>query len=89
MKRKGSISTAYEAPTLTSAPHRHQCVVELPKLLANEEFQEEIGGYKTLSEEDNVDQFENILNVESKSPRDVVSKKRKASKKLKDLRFVS
>lgn len=87
MKRKGSISTASKAAMLTSAPRGDQCI-ELPMLLANEKFQEEIGGYETVSEEDNIDQFEDKLYVESQSPKNAVSKKRKASKKLKDSRFI-
>lgn len=85
VKRKGCISNVSEVAMLTSAPQGHQRV-ELPKLLANETFQEESGGYETMSEEDNVDALKDNLCVEYKSSKNVVSKKRKA--KLGDSRFV-
>jgi len=55
-------------PVLTDVP-----------LLANKEFEEETGGYQSEPEEDEVNRSEDELHVEN-SP--VVSKKRKASKKL-------
>ncbi|XP_028776528.1 coilin [Neltuma alba] len=85
VKRKGRTSTASEAAMLTCAPQGHHRV-ELPKLLANDMFQEDTGGYKTMSEEDNIDSFKDTLYLESKSPNNAVSKKRKATKKLRDSR---
>ncbi|XP_054821151.1 coilin isoform X2 [Prosopis cineraria] len=70
---------------LTSTPQGLLCV-ELPKLLANEKFQEETGGYETVSEEDDIDPFKDTVYLESKSPNNAVSKKRKATKKLRDSR---
>ncbi|THF99638.1 hypothetical protein TEA_025167 [Camellia sinensis var. sinensis] len=58
-------------PALTSVP-----------LLANEEFENETGGYQSEPEEDEDNQSEDTLHVENSSDRKVVSKKRKASKKL-------
>ncbi|KAI9113732.1 hypothetical protein K1719_014983 [Acacia pycnantha] len=85
VRRKGSASTASEAVMLTSAPQDHPRV-ELPKLIANEMFQEETGGYKSISEEDNIDPFKDTLYLEYKSPNNAASKKRKATKKLRDSR---
>lgn len=52
------------------------------KLLANEEFEKEAGGYESESEEDEHGQSHGSLNEEDMSNNNVVSKKRKASKKL-------
>ncbi|KAI4317321.1 hypothetical protein L6164_025199 [Bauhinia variegata] len=83
VKRKGSLSTDYKHAMLTS-PHEHQ-YVELPKLLTNEKFQEETRAYEIESPEDDNDQCEDATQEESESD-DVVSKKRKAPKKLRDTR---
>ncbi|GMP57831.1 hypothetical protein CsSME_00021741 [Camellia sinensis var. sinensis] len=64
-------------PALTSVP-----------LLANEEFENETGGYQSEPEEDEDNQSEDTLHVENSSDRKVVSKKRKASKKLQSSKYV-
>ncbi|XP_061346987.1 coilin [Gastrolobium bilobum] len=82
VRRKGSI-LAYDKPAMLPSETRGQRSIELPKLLAIEGFQEESGGYETMSQEDNNDQLEDAVYVESKSDGKPISKKRKASKKLK------
>ncbi|KAJ1380496.1 Coilin, N-terminal domain [Sesbania bispinosa] len=83
VKRKGGISTDDKPATLPSA-NRGDRYIELPKLLAIEGIQEESGGHESASEEDNIDQFGGAVCVEPKSDGgSAISKKRKASKKLK------
>ncbi|KAJ1379974.1 hypothetical protein SESBI_46426 [Sesbania bispinosa] len=83
VKRKGGISTDDKPATLPSANRGNRCI-ELPKLLAIEGIQEESGGHESASEEDNIDQFGGAVCVEPKSDGgSAISKKRKASKKLK------
>ncbi|KAF4366219.1 hypothetical protein F8388_014937 [Cannabis sativa] len=53
------------------------------KLLANEEFERESGGYRSEAEEDEPDMLEDKLPVDDTPKKKAVSKKRKASKKLK------
>ncbi|XP_030545044.1 coilin isoform X1 [Rhodamnia argentea] len=53
------------------------------KLLMNEEFEKETGGYESESEEDECGQSHGCLNEKDTSNSNAVSKKRKASKKLK------
>ncbi|KAF8015607.1 hypothetical protein BT93_H1200 [Corymbia citriodora subsp. variegata] len=52
------------------------------KLLANEEFEKESGGYESESEDDECGHSHGSLNKEDTSNNNAVSKKRKASKKL-------
>ncbi|GMH31110.1 hypothetical protein Nepgr_032953 [Nepenthes gracilis] len=52
------------------------------KLLANEEFQKETGGYHSESEEDEDEEQDGALHVEKNTNINTLSKKRKASKKL-------
>ncbi|KAK7306170.1 hypothetical protein VNO77_44093 [Canavalia gladiata] len=85
VKRKGSMTTDNEPAMLPPATCGHQSI-ELPKLLAIEGLQEEIGGGETASQEDNSDQSEDAVCVKSKSDGKAISKKRKASKKLKSPR---
>lgn len=59
------------------------------KLLANEEFEKETGGYQSETEEDEPDQLEKTLHVDDRPDRKKVSKKRKASKKLRSSKYVS
>ncbi|KAL5552774.1 hypothetical protein UlMin_040175 [Ulmus minor] len=54
------------------------------KLLANEEFELETGGYGSESEEDDPDDGEDELLVDDKPEKKTVSKKRKASEKLQN-----
>lgn len=51
--------------------------------------QDERGVHETVSQDDDSDQPEEAVYVESKSDGNAASKKRKASKKLKSPRFVS
>jgi len=87
VKTKGSISTDNEPAMLQPATQGHQSI-ELPKLLAIEGIQEENGGGETVSQEDYSDQSEDAVFVEPKSDGKAISKKRKASRKLKSPRFV-
>lgn len=82
VKRKGSILSDDEPAMLPPATCEHQSI-ELPKLLAIEGIQEESGGEETMSQEDNGEESEDDVYVETKSDGNAVSKKRKASKKLK------
>lgn len=86
VKRKGSILSDDEPAMLPPATCEHQSI-ELPKLLAIEGIQEESGGEETMSQEDNGEESEDAVYVETKSDGNAVSKKRKASKKLKSHRF--
>ncbi|XP_062110450.1 coilin isoform X2 [Humulus lupulus] len=52
------------------------------KLLANEEFERESGGYRSEAEEDEPDMLEDELHVDDTPKKKTVSKKRKASKKF-------
>nr|KYP75751.1 hypothetical protein KK1_019951 [Cajanus cajan] len=82
-KRKGSISSD-DKPAMLPPATRAQQYIDLPKLLAIEGLQEETGGEETESPGDNDDQLEDAVYVEEpKSEGTAVSKKRKASKKLK------
>lgn len=84
MKRKGSVSTDGKPAMLPSAPDGRS--IKLPKLLAIEGCEVEDGGCKTILQEDDSDQLEEeAVYVETNA----ISKKRKASKKLKSPRFVS
>lgn len=58
------------------------------KLIANEEFEKETGGYESESEEDACGQSHGSLNEEDASNSNAVSKKRKASKKLVGSKYV-
>ncbi|KAL6969371.1 hypothetical protein U1Q18_029084 [Sarracenia purpurea var. burkii] len=55
-------------------------------LLANEEFEKETGGYQSESEEGEHRHSQDTLHVENSCERNVVSKKRKAAKKLQSSR---
>lgn len=87
VKRKGSVSTDNKPAILPSENHGNLSI-ELPKLLRIEGFQEERGGYESVSIDDDDGQSEDVVYVESKSDGNAISKKRKASKKLKSPRFV-
>ncbi|RDX60240.1 Coilin, partial [Mucuna pruriens] len=82
VKRKGSISTDYKPAILPPTTCGNQ-FIEFPKLLAIEGVQEEPGREETMSQGDDDDQLEDAVYVESKSDGNAISKKRKASKKLK------
>ncbi|KEH35287.1 hypothetical protein MTR_3g086550 [Medicago truncatula] len=84
VKKKGSMLTGSKPAMLPSETHENQ-LIELPKLLAIEGFQEKREEYETISEDDDDDndQSEDVVNVESKLDGNATSKKRKASKKLK------
>ncbi|XP_027334648.1 coilin [Abrus precatorius] len=82
VKRKGSLSADNRPAMLPPATCGRQSI-ELPKLLAIEGIQEENGGGETVPQEGNSDQSEDAVCVESKSDERAISKKRKASKKLK------
>ena len=86
--RKGSVSTDDNKPAMLPPAACENQSIELPKLLTIEGLQEESGGEETMSHKDGDDQLEDAVYVESESDRNVVSKKRKASKKLKSPRFV-
>jgi len=88
VKRKGSVLTGGKLEMLPSETHENQSI-EVPKLLAIEGFQEEREEYEAISEDDDSDQSEEVVFVESKPDGNATSKKRKASKKLKSPRFVS
>lgn len=60
-----------------------QPVITFVPLLANEEFEKEIGGYQSEPEEE-----EDTLLEENPSGGNAVSKKRKASKKLQSPKYV-
>ncbi|XP_003538595.2 coilin-like isoform X2 [Glycine soja] len=83
VKRKGSVSTDDNKPAMLPPAACENQSIELPKLLTIEGLQEESGGEETMSHKDGDDQLEDAVYVESESDRNVVSKKRKASKKLK------
>lgn len=59
------------------------------KLLANEEFELETGGYESEPEEDEPDKLEDTLHLDDGPDKKSVSKKRKALKKLKSPKYVS
>lgn len=90
VEKKGSMLTGSKPAMLPSETHENQ-LIELPKLLAIEGFQEKREEYETISEDDDDDndQSEDVVNVEFKLDGNATSKKRKASKKLKSPRFVS
>lgn len=58
------------------------------KLLADEEFEKETGGYQSDAEEGEPDKLEDNLPVDDSPEKKTVSKKRKASKKLKRSKYV-
>lgn len=60
-----------------------QHVVAGMKLLANEEFAREVGGYESEREEDEPKKLEDELHLDNAAEKKIVSKKRKASRKLK------
>lgn len=88
VKRKGSLLTHSKPAMLSSQIHENPSI-GLPKLLSIEGLQEERGEYETVSldDDDDNDQSDDVVYVESKSG-NAISKKRKASKKLKSPRFV-
>lgn len=65
-----------------------QHVVAGMKLLANEEFAREVGGYESESEEDEPEKLEDELHLDNAAEKKLVSKKRKASRKLKRSKYV-
>ncbi|XP_072060695.1 coilin isoform X1 [Arachis hypogaea] len=82
VKRKGSMLID-KPDTPISAPNDHQSI-ELAKLLAIEGPQDkEAGRHETDSEEDGSGQFGDTIYAEPEIDGNVISKKRKASKKLK------
>ncbi|XP_004502385.1 coilin [Cicer arietinum] len=83
VKRKGSLLTHSKPAMLSSQIHENPSI-GLPKLLSIEGLQEERGEYETVSldDDDDNDQSDDVVYVESKSG-NAISKKRKASKKLK------
>lgn len=75
----GDETNCSEDEAIVENQHTHRGV----KLLANEEFDKETGGYESESEEDEPDQPEETVQVETASAGNAGSKKRKASRKLK------
>lgn len=75
----GDETNCSEDEAIVENQHIHRGV----KLLANEEFDKETGGYESESEEDEPDQPEQTVQVETASAGNAGSKKRKASRKLK------
>ncbi|RVW43384.1 Coilin [Vitis vinifera] len=75
----GDETNCSEDEAIVENQHIHRGV----KLLANEEFDKETGGYESESEEDEPDQPEETVQVETASAGNAGSKKRKASRKLK------
>lgn len=59
------------------------------KLLANEEFEKETGGYQSETEEDIPDQLEETLHADGTPDKKKVSKKRKASKMRQSSKYVN
>ena len=90
MKKKGRKSTEIiEVGNGLNSLEELEIVEQSPvntgvKLLANEEFNKEIGGYESEPEEDEQElkQLENQARVESTPIENMVSKKRKARDKL-------
>ena len=80
----GDETNCSEDEAIVENQHIHRGV----KLLANEEFDKETGGYESESEEDEPDQPEETVQVETASAGNAGSKKRKASRKLKSPKYV-
>ncbi|KAK9276142.1 hypothetical protein L1049_005673 [Liquidambar formosana] len=87
VKKKGKSSDIIKVRDRTNSLEIEEIVEKQPvvtgvKLLANEEFDKEIGGYQSEPEDDEEDQSEDTLPVENTLGENAVSKKRKASRKL-------
>ena len=59
------------------------------KLLANEEFELETGGYESEPEEDEPEKLKDTLHLDDRPDKKAVSKKRKAFKELESPKYVS
>ncbi|GAB4835107.1 hypothetical protein Ancab_000015 [Ancistrocladus abbreviatus] len=84
VKRKGAkFSTTLNAIDSARASKEEHIVDKQPLVLvANEEFEMEIGGYQSEPESDEDEEQPNALHVASTPKTNTISKKRKASKKL-------